>query len=258
MTSPRPWPRRWLGRAALGLLVCLINLPAHAERMLEARYAGPVERYGHFALGRPHEYARVVVRTDAGRELALDLPPDAVFEDLAPRLVRLTPDAPPELLVIVSTRRAGARLALVGLREGRLALVANAAPIGTPHRWLNPVGVADLDGDGEAEIAAVITPHIGGVLTVYRRRDDQLVVVDRQTGFSNHVYGSPELALSAPATVAGQPVLLVPDQRRTSLRVIALREGRLVEAGVCALAEPITGPEALRTCEARLARSPAR
>jgi hypothetical protein len=258
MTLPRPRPRSWLCRAAGVLLLSLMNLPAHAERILEARYAEPVERYGHFALGRPHEYARVVVRTDAGRELTLDLPSDAVFEDLAPRRVQLTADAPTELLVIVSTRRAGARLALVGLHEGRLALVANAAPIGTPNRWLNPVGVADLDGDGEAEIAAVITPHIGGVLTVYRRRGDQLVVVDRQHGFSNHVYGSPELALSTPATVAGRPVLLVPDQPRTSLRVVALRGGRLLETDACAVAEPITGPEALRTCEARLARSPAR
>ena len=36
-------------------------------------------------------------------------------------------------------------------------------------RWLNPVGVPDLDGEERAEIAAVITPHIGGTLKVYRR-----------------------------------------------------------------------------------------
>lgn len=172
---------------------------AHAERIAEARYVEPVERYGHFALGRPHEYARLVARNDAGRELNLTLP-------------------------------------------------ANAAPIGTPNRWLNPVGVADLDGDGVAEIAAVVTPHIGGVLAVYRRRGDLLEVVDRQAGYSNHVYGSPEFALSAAASPAGESVLLVPDPSRTWLRRVALRSGRLVETGGRAFAEPITGPEALRAC----------
>ncbi len=253
MTGPVPRMRRRTldGFLALGMLLMTVTA-AHAERLVDARYAEPVERYGHFALGRPHEYARLVARTDAGRELTLALPVDAVFEDLAPRLVTLVPGAPPELLVIVSTRSAGARLALVGVHDGRLALVANAAPIGTPNRWLNPVGVADLDADGVAEIAAVITPHIGGVLTVYRRRGDQLEVIDRQAGYSNHVYGSPELALSAAATVAGQPVLLVPDQSRRRLRSVALRDGRLVETGGCALAEPITGPEPLRACTAQL------
>ncbi|PMR68583.1 hypothetical protein CR158_22340 [Halomonas heilongjiangensis] len=42
-----------------------------------------------------------------------------------------------------------------------------------PNRWLNPVGVADLSGNGEAEIAAVTTPHIGGVLRVYRRSGER-------------------------------------------------------------------------------------
>ncbi len=237
---------------ALAALIALLAPQVRAEQVISARYAEPVERYGHYALGRPHEYARVVARTDAGREVVLELPWDEVFEDLAPRLVRLTADAQAELLVIVSARGSGSRLALVGFRGGRLEIVARSAAIGTPNRWLNPVGVADLDGDGVAEIAAVTTPHIGGVLRIYRRSGELLVEVDSLAGFSNHVYGSAELGLSKPALIAGRTQLLVPDTRRASVRVIALGGARLLETGRCPLPAPITGPDALRDCEARL------
>ena len=109
-------------------------------------------------------------------------------------------------------------------------------------RWLNPAAVTDLDGDGVAEIAAVITPHIGGTLKVYRKRGGQLVEVAALGGFSNHVYRTPELALSATISIAGQARLLVPDADRRELRVVGLERGRLVEIGRCRLPAPVTGP----------------
>ena len=229
----------WLALAAPLLLVAA---QAGAETIAAARYEAPVARYGHYALGPPHEYARVTATTDGGRTIALELPENEVFEDLAPRLVRLAPGGAAELLVIVSRRDAGSRLALVGLRGGVLAIGAQSAAIGTANRWLNPVGVADLDGDGRAEIAAVITPHIGGTLKVYRRRGRDLVEVAALAGFSNHVYGTIELALSSPVAVAGGMRLLVPDASRLALRMVALQKGRLVETGRCALGSPVTGP----------------
>ena len=222
-------------------LSALLGSSAGADTLTEARYTTPVERYGHFALGRPHEYARLTATTRSGRQLTLNLPDDEVFEDLAPRLVRLAADEAPVLLAIVSRRDAGARLVLVGLSGDTLAISAQSAAIGTPNRWLNPVAVADLDGDGRAEIAAVITPHLGGPLKVYRREGAALVEVAALAGFSNHVFGSTELALSAAMPVAGQTHLLVPDTRREQLRIIALEQGRLVEVGRCALATPLVG-----------------
>ncbi|MFO7546674.1 MAG: hypothetical protein R6W77_14365 [Trueperaceae bacterium] len=205
----------------LGAMLVLATSTARAEGIVSARYEAPVERYGHFALGRPHEYARVVAATDTGRSLALELPDDEVFEDLAPRLARLTEDGPTYLLAIVSARGAGARLALLGLRGDVLEIMAQSAPIGTPNRWLNPVGVADLDGDGVAEIAGVTTPHIGGVQRVYHREGERLVELASLAGFSNHVYRSPEIELSRPARIDGRTQLLVPDTSRRSRRVIA-------------------------------------
>lgn len=130
---------------------------------------------------------------------------------------------------------------MIRLGRDRLETGAQSPAIGTPMRWLNPVGVADLDGDGQAEIAAVITPHIGGTLKVYRRVGDKLFEISALTGFSNHVYGSPQLAMSAPVSIGGRMYLLVPDAARLLLRVIALEGGRLVEVRRCALSASLTG-----------------
>ena len=226
---------------ALASAFTMITPMAHAESIASARYDTPVTHYGHFAAGRPHEYARLTVTTNTGRQLVLELPDSEVFEDVAPRLVRLSGQGALEILTIISARASGARLALVGLAGNRLEIVANSPAIGTPMRWMNPVGVADLDGDGHAEIAAVTTPHIGGTLRVYRRAGNELVQVASLAGFSNHVYGSPDLRLSLAHAIDGQMRLLVPDNPRTTLRIVELRAGSLVETGRCPLRAPVTG-----------------
>ncbi|MBK8118844.1 MAG: hypothetical protein IPK39_06175 [Sulfuritalea sp.] len=118
---------------------------------------------------------------------------------------------------------------------------AESRSIGTPKRWLNPVGVADLDLDGRAEIAAVTTQHIGGTLKVYRRNGSKLVEIAALAGFSNHIYGTSELGLSAPVLIGGQLHLLVPDETRRQLRLIAWERGALNEVGQCAIPTPVTG-----------------
>jgi len=238
------------GRRLLSFLVALglAGAAGAEERIVEAKYAQPVEWYGHFDLGRPHEYATLAATTDTGRKLELQLPEGEVFEDLAPRLVRLAAGEPDELLAIISRRDSGARLVLIGLSAGNLAITAQAPAIGIPMRWLNPVGVADLDGDGRSEIAAVITPHIGGILTVYRKRGRNLVKVASLPGFSNHVYGSAELKLSRPVRIDGRMRLLVPDATRRRLRVVSLEHEQLVETGSCPLSAPAVSAIDLAEC----------
>ena len=212
-----------------------------AESIVDAHYANPVERYGHFALGKPHEYASLIATTRNGRSLTLQLPHDEVFEDLVPRLVKLADGEPEAILAIVSQRDNGARLVLIRPRGDSLAISAQSPAIGMPNRWLNPVAVADLDGDGRAEIAAVITPHIGGTLKTYRENGKHLIEAASLGGFSNHEYGAAELNLSTSFSVSGRTYLLVPDTTRLQLRIIALENDRLIEAGRCALFAPITG-----------------
>lgn len=224
------------------MLVLLWASQAQAEGISAAQYASAVDRYSHFALGRPHEYARLLVTTDSGRSIALDLPSDEVFEDLAPRLVSLVADAPSEVLTVVSHRDKGSRLALIRLQDGRLERSAESPPIGTPNRWLNPIGVVDVDGDGRSEIAAVTTPHIGGTLKIYRRQGNQLIEIAALAGFSNHQYGMTEQNLSAVVTQGGQWRMLVPDSTRSRLRVIAWERGALKEVAQCATSALVTGP----------------
>lgn len=226
---------------AIAVLLASFAPEANAESIARAQYETPTQRYGHFALGQLHEYARLAVTTDTGRRLVFELPEDEVFEDLTPRLVKLAVGEPVELLTIVSQRQTGARLVLIRLNGDRLTTSAESPAVGTPMRWLNPVGVVDLDGDGRAELSSVTTPHLGGTLRVYRREGARLVEIAALGGFSNHVYGSPELGLAAYQTVAGQVRLLVPDNSRRQLRVIEFNSGRLAEVGRCALPAPVTG-----------------
>lgn len=212
-----------------------------AEPIVNAHYANPVGRYGHFALGKPHEYASLIATTRSGRTLTLQLPDDEVFEDLVPRLVKLAANKPEAILAIVSQHDSGARLVLIQPQYDGLAISAQSPAIGMPNRWLNPVAVADLDGDGRAEIAAIITPHIGGTLKIYRKNGKRLIEVASLGGFSNHEYGTAELNLSTSFSISGRTYLLVPDTTRLQLRIIALENDRLVEAGRCALLAPITG-----------------
>ncbi|MCF8149170.1 MAG: hypothetical protein K9J80_00345 [Sulfuritalea sp.] len=241
--------RHIIGRAArrltAGVFAFAIGIPAAwaaaSDEIVAARFVDPVARYGHFAAGPAHEYARIEARTGSGARLVHVLPETEVFEDVEPRLVRLAGDQPQRLLAVVSHVRRGAALMLLGIENKQLVVIARSAAIGTPMRWLNPVATADLDNDGIAEIAAVITPHINGILKIYRQSGAKLVEIAALGGFSNHVYGSAELGLAMLWEEGGRKRLLIPDQSRMVLRVVEFAAGRLRETGRCVLAAPATG-----------------
>ena len=232
------WRRAWFIFCTVTLLT-LIAGKVNAEEFITARYKDPVNRYGHFALGKPHEYAAVAATTQSGRILHFRLPRELVFEDLEPRIISLAAGDKTQLLTIVSGRDGGARLMLLKREGDRLVPSAQSAPIGTPMRWLNPVGAADLDGDGQTEIAAVITPHIGGILKVFRKVGNHLVEIAALGDFSNHVFSSEILGLSAVTQIKGRMILVVPDSKRKRLRLVALANRQLIEVGSCALERPL-------------------
>ena len=129
-----------------------------------------------------------MVRTNIGHTPIWALAEVEVFEDRNLRLVRFSTGGPVEVLTIVSRRSVGSRLLVFGFANDRLSMFSQSKPVGAAKRWLNPVAVADLDGDGVSEVAAVVTPHMGGILTVYQRRGKDLVALAELPGFSNHRY----------------------------------------------------------------------
>ena len=49
--------------------------------------------------------------------------------------------------------------------------------------------MADFHGHGKLDVIAVATPHIGGVLTLYRYRRLHLVSVAHESDVFNHAHG---------------------------------------------------------------------
>lgn len=180
-----PSARSEVMRAALILAALLWPGMVAAEAVVTARYADPTERYGHRVLGTGGEWGALVLGLADGETRRITLPQHLVFEDIAPRLADLDGDGAAEVIVVESSLTQGARLAVYG-PEGRIAATPH---IGTRNRWLAPVGAADLDGDGEVEIAYIDRPHLAQVLRIWRFRDGVLGHVADVPGLTNHKIG---------------------------------------------------------------------
>lgn len=198
----------------------------------EAWLTGPTRRYPHGIMGDTIEASGIRVVTDEGKILETTLGPNSVFEDRLARLADVDGDGRDEVVVVHTYLNAGAALAVYEVRGGALRRMAEAPPIGRPSRWLNPVGVADFDGDGVPELAAVITPHIGGILKIYSVQGSVLVEEGATArGFSNHFIGSRELGMSAMADANGDGVtdIFVPSADRGALRIVTFAGGEFTE-----------------------------
>jgi len=197
----------------------IVSGKGHLRR---AWLSDPTDRYDHGVLGDRLEAGAVVAMTADRQELVFSLGPESVFEDRFPRLVDVTGDGREEILLVRSYLDQGAALVVLGAVAGRLRVVAETPPIGTAHRWLNPAGVADFDGDGRPEIAYIVTPHIGGVLKIIEWTGDAWRTEFIRRGYANHVLGSRALRLSAVIDYDGDGVddLIVPTQNRRRLEVL--------------------------------------
>lgn len=201
------------------------------RNFLAAWFSEPTNRYRHTPFGSELHPATLTVSTSERRVLRLSLPKGSVFEDRAPRMADIDGDGKDEIVVIRAYERQGAALAIVAQRGGELEIIAETPPIGTPHRWLNPAGFADFDGDGKPDIALVETPHIRGELQFWTMREGSLEQIAATDDVSNHVYGSLHLKLSAVADFNGDGIadLAVPSQDRRKLRFFTLAGGKLNE-----------------------------
>lgn len=200
----------------------------------------PTRRYPHGALGSAVHAASLHVVTATRLQgtspftvLRLELPLNRVFEDRLLRLADLDGDGKDEIIVVESDAFQGSSVVVYGLRSSpnthntktrpqtRLVELARSPAAGSTFRWLNPVGVADFDGDGKLDIASVTTPHIGGVLTLYHYAPPALVPFAKAMDVSNHKMGALEQRLASIVHLPGQrPTIIVPDMTLTALHAL--------------------------------------
>lgn len=177
--------------------------------------AGPDgSRYDHGVLGDAVEATRVLwlERHGLGLLRELSLPSPHVFEDIAPRPVVLPGTQGGRGLLTVRSGPDGGQLALVTADPARprgLRLAALGDTVGGYHRWLAPT----TDG---RHLAAVHTPHIGGVLHVYQPEGERLTRRRLQADVSTHRIGTREIDLSA--WLSG--LLMLPSQDGRRLRLL--------------------------------------
>ena len=188
-----------------------------------AWFADPTPRYDHGVLGDKVEAGSLVIEMRDGKTQTVRLKDDAVFEDLTPRLADLDGDGRDEIVVVKSYLKLGSALAVIGQRGGKYGVIAETPPIGGPHRWLNPAGIADFNGDGKTDIALVRQPHVLGLLELWTWSGGRLTKTAELADTSNHIAGTRALGLSLVADFDGDGIadLALPSLDRTRLRIIS-------------------------------------
>ena len=166
--------------------------------MTAARLADRADVYPHMIMGRILPALTLEVQDDRGGTHRIHLPgspePTHVFEDIAPRLADADGDGRTDVVVVQTDPAQGAQLAIYSLQQGRV-VKAHATPhIGQPFRWLAPVAIADLDGDGITDIALVDRPHLRRELVVWTFAPGGLTVKARLPDVTNHRIGDETIA----------------------------------------------------------------
>ncbi|MEL6684645.1 MAG: VCBS repeat-containing protein [Pseudomonadota bacterium] len=202
-------------------LLAILASPACAETIVSAEYAAPTDRYAHGVLGDAIEWGALQITTDAGTRV-FALSQDRVFEDLAPRLADVDGDGAPEVVVVETLASEGAQLAIYD-ETGRIAATPH---IGRTNRWLAPIGVADLDGDGAIEVAYIDRPHLAKTLRVWRFQDGALQPVADLAGLTNHRIG--EADIGGGIRDCGQgPEMITASADWTKVMATTLTDGQL-------------------------------
>lgn len=189
---------RWVA-TLIGFLVAAFPVNATPPNVIvAAEYAEPTTRYDHGILGDAIEWGSLNLTVDlchrctrkSLRNFIIHLPENRVFEDIAPRIVKVVNEGGTEVLVVETDLIKGARLALYD----ESGLVTATPFIGRTHRWLAPIGAADLDRDGSVEVAYVDRPHLARTIRVWRYEDGKLHLAGELPGYTNHRIGEDNIA----------------------------------------------------------------
>ena len=245
---------------ALALLALLLGGPAAAQEITGAELAEPTDKYGHGILGDGGEWD--VLNITVGRSTgdgtglftgsskltyAFDSDENLLWEDVGAKLWDTTGDGKPEVVVVQSHMRLGARLMVLALTDGKPAYWGATPFIGTAHRWLAPLGAADLDGDGQIEIAYIDRPHLAKTLRIWRHNGGDLVEVASKSGLTTHKIGWDFIA-GGLRTCGGKPEMITANGDWSRVVASTLVEGRIESRDL----GPYEGPKSLspkRPCD---------
>ncbi|MFB6221525.1 MAG: hypothetical protein ABEH90_08810 [Halolamina sp.] len=183
--------------------------------------AEPTDSYDHGVLGDEIEAGSLAVVNAASGEIERHLrPPEGtVIEGRSAMLATLGGD--PAAVVTASDATDGARIVALGV-DGDWRAVG--PPVGAGFRWRHQLAVAPFGPNDEQAIAAVKTPHIGGVAEFYCRDGDRLrLAATDDGGYGSHEIGGRNLGGGIAGRFAGDDrwLLLLPDQQRQSLVGVA-------------------------------------
>jgi len=214
--------------------------PAKARLVMQAAFAEETQEYDHGILGPVGDAKGLTIhiRRPGSAKIScpseIRLPAGEVFEDITPRLADLTGDGLPEVIVVQSDTRLGARLAVY---DRRAHLVAATPHIGRSHRWLAPLGAADLDGDGHMELAYIDRPHLARTLRIWRFENNTLTHVADQPGLTNHRIGEDHIS-GGIRTCNGPPEIITTNADWTRLIASTFNNGKITTRDI----GPHTGP----------------
>lgn len=158
--------------------------------------------------------------------LRLDALSGRIIEDIAPRVSEVAGGGPPEVVFVESDHRRGSRISVLDLE--RLAVIPGPF-IGQRHRWLAPLGVADLDGDGRPELVWVDRPHLARVLRIGRYNPEvgTITEIASADGHTNHRIGDRSI-LGGIRDCNAMPEIVTATPDWSRLLASRLEAGRLV------------------------------
>ncbi|MFT7621290.1 MAG: poly(3-hydroxybutyrate) depolymerase [Myxococcota bacterium] len=212
-------------------LTALLDARPVALAGTSAVLTGPTDQYAHGVLGDAIEASAITLIDADGKLLSIPIQEGAVVEGLSPMLADLDGDGVAEVIATVSDATGGARLSAWRL-DG--TAVGQGPPVGQGNRWRHQLAVAPLGPGGELELAVIKTPHIGGVLELYRLVDGALeIVAESAPDYRTHTIGSRnlDLALAADLHPAEGLEILVPRQSWQEWVVLKHTESGIEELG---------------------------